>query len=73
MTLHDCRNPGCHCAGLAEYDGCCSYECSTGQPSRLLPSACPCWHGPCVVGPLMLDISDGRRPGPRASGPAALG
>jgi hypothetical protein len=51
MNLHTCPNPGCRCAGLSEYDGYCSPECATGQPSRIVPAACPCWHGPCVVGP----------------------
>jgi hypothetical protein len=61
MTLHDCRNPGCRCAGTAEHGGFCSYECATGEPSRLVPAACPCWHAPCVVGPFASDCDPRHR------------
>jgi len=70
MTLHDCRNPDCRCAGLSEHDGYCSYECATGEPSRLVAAACPCWHAPCVVGPV---ASRSDSPANDALGPQEMG
>jgi hypothetical protein len=54
MSPRTCANPGCRCAALSQYDDCCSPECARGETSRLLADACPCWHGPCVVGPFAV-------------------
>ncbi len=60
MKRHPCRKPSCHCVGQAAYDGYCSHECSTGEPSRILADACSCWHAPCVVAPIASEAAHAR-------------
>ena len=55
MSFHGCRNEECSCQARPGYDGYCSYECSTGESSRVLEGACPCWHPPCVASPFIAE------------------
>lgn len=80
MSFHSCRNAECSCPGRPGYDGYCSYECSTGESSRVLAGACPCWHPPCVASPFISEavvahprITERRfaEPFPRAAAPHA--